>query len=217
MALDEQAERLARGDDREGDLQRATIQLAAPDGERANGAEEKADHRRLEELGLPHVADGATKSELDPRRVLPVDVIRDQDVAAAPRDVLGPFETPRREEGRKNAERRKPYPPEPQLLLWKDGRAREDRHERVTWSTRSSASPTERPSVSTRIASLAAFSGATVRLLSSSSRRRISASRSCRDRFSPRAASSSSRRRARSAAEAVRNTFRSASGRTTVP
>src|SRR5205085_10452409 len=142
--------------------------LAAPHRERADGAQEEADDGCLEELTLPHVSDRTTERELDPRRVLPVDVIRDEDVAAASWDVLAALEAPRREERRQRADDRKSDAPEPEPLLGKDRRAGDGAQERVTCSTRSSASPTDRPSVSTRIASLAAFRGATVRLLSSS-------------------------------------------------
>ena len=178
MSLDKQAERLTRSDHGERHLKRAAIPLAASDRERADGAQQKADDRCLEELLLSHVADRVTERELDPRRVLPVDVIRDEDVSAGPRDVLGTFEMPGREECRERANDRKEKPPEQQLLLGKDRRSGDDGQERVTCRTRSRASRTESPSVSTRIASSAARSGATVRLLSSSSRRRISLSRS---------------------------------------
>jgi hypothetical protein len=60
--------------------------------------------------------------ELDPRRVLPVDVIGDEDVAAALGDVIAALETPRREEGRNCANRRKPDAPDPEALLGKDRR-----------------------------------------------------------------------------------------------
>src|SRR6267378_982891 len=217
MALRKEAERLPRGDDRERHLQRSAIRLAAPHRERADGAQEEPDDRRLEELALPHVPNRAAERELDPRRVLPIDMVRDEDVATAPRDVLGAFEAPRRKECRESANDRKSDSPEPQPLFGEDRGSGNGAQDRVTCITRSSASPTERPSVSTSIATLAALSGATARSLSSSSRRRISVRRACRERFSPRAASSSSRRRARSAADAVRNTLRSASGSTTVP
>src|SRR5256886_13804415 len=195
----------------------AAVRLAATHRKRTDRAQQEAHDRRLEELALAHVTDRVAERELDPRRVLPVDVVRDEDVAAGLRDVLRALKTPRREESRKGADDRKSDAPAPEAFFRKDRRSGEDGHERVTCSTRSRASPTDRPSVSTRIASLAARSGATVRVLSSSSRRRISVSKSCRERFSPRAASSSSRRRARSEADAVRNTLRSAWGRTTVP
>jgi len=61
-----------------------------------------------------------TERELDPRRVFPVDVIRDEDVAAASRDVLRALQTPRCEERRERANDRKADAPEPQLLLGKD-------------------------------------------------------------------------------------------------
>src|SRR6266581_2611642 len=173
MSRRQKAERLARRDHVERHPQRAAVGLAPPDRERADSAQEEADDRRLEELALAHVADGVTKRELDPRRVFPVDVVRDEDVAAAPRDVLAALETPRREERGERANDRKPDTPDPEPFLGKDRRTGKDGQERVTCSTRSSASPTERPSVSTSIASLAALRGATVRVLSSSSRRRI--------------------------------------------
>jgi len=61
-----------------------------------------------------------THRELDPRRVLPIDVIRDEDVAAASRDVLRALQTPGREERRERANDRKAEAPEPELLLGKD-------------------------------------------------------------------------------------------------
>src|SRR2546425_1390288 len=222
MSLRKEAQRLTRGEHRERHLQRTAVGLATPDRERPDRAEDIPDDRHLEELTLGHVADGTTQRELHPRRVLPVDVVRDEDERSARRDVLRALEPPRAKKSGEGADERKAEAPEPEPLLRQRRRSRERRHDgmgrrSITWSTRSSASRTERPSVSTTIASSAERSGATVRVLSSSSRRRISASRSWRERFSPRAASSSSRRRARSAAEAVRKTLRSAFGSTTVP
>jgi hypothetical protein len=178
MSLNKEAERLACGEHGERNLQCAPIRFTPPDWKCANATQQKANDGCFEERLLTHVADRATQRELDPGWVLPVDVIGHEDVAAAPRDVLGALETPRREERRESANRRKPEAPDPEALLGKDRRSGDDGQERVTCSTRSRASPTERPSVSTRIASLAALRGATVRLLSSSSRRRISARRS---------------------------------------
>jgi hypothetical protein len=58
-----------------------------------------------------------TERELDPRRVFPVDVVRDEDVAAAPRDVFRSLETPRREERRDGPDEREEEAPEPETLL----------------------------------------------------------------------------------------------------
>jgi hypothetical protein len=55
--------------------------------------------------------------ELDPRRVFPVDVIGNEDVATALRDVVGALETPRREERRECADGRKTDAPDPEALL----------------------------------------------------------------------------------------------------
>src|SRR2546425_1862627 len=222
MAFGEIPQRLPGGEHGQRHLQRAAVRLAPPDWKRADRAEDVPDHRHLEELALGHVADGATQCELHPRRVLPVDVVRDEDERSARRDVLRALEAPRAEKRGDRAHDRKAEAPEPEPLLRERRGFREHGHDgigrrSITLRTRSNASRTDSPSVSTTIASSAARRGATVRLLSSSSRRRISASRSWRERFSPRAASSSSRRRARSAAEAVRKTFRSACGSTIVP
>src|SRR5207249_52253 len=151
VALRKEAERLSRGHDRERHLQRAAIRLAAAHRECADRAQEEPDDRGLEQLALSHVSNGATDRELDPRGILPVDVVRDEDVATAPRDVVGAFEAPRRQERRQGADDRKTDSPQPEPLLGKDRRSGDGAQERVTCSTRSSASPTERPSVSTRI------------------------------------------------------------------
>src|SRR5256712_9424384 len=222
MSLRKEAQRLTRGEHRERHLQRTAVGLATPDRKCADRAQDVADHGNLEELTLGHVADGTTQRELHPRRVLPVDVVRDEDERSSRRDVLRALEPPRAKKSGEGADERKAEAPEPEPLLRQRRRPGERRHDgigrrSITLSTRSSASPTERPSVSTMIASSAARSGATVRLLSSSSRRRISASRSWRERFSPRAASSSSRRRARSAAEAGGEPSRPAFGGPTGP
>ena len=83
-------------------------------------------------LGDFDEADRVTERELDPRWVLPVDVVRDEDVAAGSRDVLRALETPWREERRESANGRKPDAPDPEPLLRKDRRSGEHRQERVT-------------------------------------------------------------------------------------
>src|SRR6266849_3148593 len=118
MALSEKAERLPRRDHVERHPQCGAIRLAPSDRKGADSAQQKPDNRRLEELLLPHVADRVTERELDPRWVLPVDVVRDEDVPTASRDVLSALEAPRREERRKSANDRKPEAPEPEPLLW---------------------------------------------------------------------------------------------------
>ena len=132
MSLGEEAEWLPRRDHVQRHPQRAAIGLAAADGERADRAQQKADDRCLEELALAHVADGVTERELDPRRVFPVDVVRDEDVAAASRDVLRALEMPRCEERRDRANDRKPDAPDPEPLFRKDRHSGEHGHERVT-------------------------------------------------------------------------------------
>src|SRR3989442_14037170 len=120
MSFRENAGGWARRDHVERHPQRAAVGLPAPDRERSDSAQEEADDRRLEELALPHVADGVTKRELDPRRVLPVDVVRDEDVAAAPRDVVPALATPRREERGERAHDQKPDTPAPEPFLGHD-------------------------------------------------------------------------------------------------
>src|SRR5712691_3213088 len=114
MALSEKAERLPRRDHVERHPQCGAIRLAPSDRECADSAQQKPDDRRLEELLLAHVADRVTQREFDPRWVFPVDVVRDEDVAAASRDVLGALETPWSEERSETANDRKPDPPEPE-------------------------------------------------------------------------------------------------------
>src|SRR2546428_6593385 len=82
MSFGEEAERLTSGDDVERHLERAAVRFAAAHWERADRAQEETDDRRLEELALPHVADGVTERELDPRRVFPGAVVRGTAVGA---------------------------------------------------------------------------------------------------------------------------------------
>ena len=123
---------MARGKDRERHVQRAPIAFAAADGERADGAQQKADDGCFEELLLAHVADRVAQRELDPRGIFPVDVIGDEDVPTAPRNVLRALESPRREDRRESANDRKADAPDPQPLLGKDRRSSDAGQDRVT-------------------------------------------------------------------------------------
>src|SRR5438552_18620443 len=117
MSLRKEAQRLPCGEHGERHLQRAAVGLATPDRKCAARGQDVADHGNLEELTLGHVADGPTERELDPRRVLPVDVIRNEDERSSRRDVLRAFEPPRAKKSGEGADERKAEAPEPEPLL----------------------------------------------------------------------------------------------------
>jgi hypothetical protein len=65
------------------------VRLAAPDGERAH-PEQQPDDRQREHLPLRHEDDGSPHGPRDHRRVCVVQVVADDNDAAARRDVLAP-------------------------------------------------------------------------------------------------------------------------------
>src|SRR5207302_1148467 len=151
--------------------ERPAVRFAAAHREAADAAEGEPEDGDLEDLALGHVADGAPESELDPRRVLPVEVVRDHDERPAWRDPFRPLDAPGREERRDRADGRIAQAPHPEPLLREDRRPGEDGAHVATgrWTrarTRSSASRTERPSVSTTTASAAIRRGASARCCS---------------------------------------------------
>src|SRR6266516_301868 len=199
----------------------ATIAFTTSHRERAGRAHDVAEQRIAERLDLRHITHGQIERDRDERWIFPVDVVRHEDVGTALRQVLTTLDTNANKRHDDGADRWEQDAPQPQTLdrpLWRAIRDHAVVAGRVTIArTCSNAWPTDRPSVCTTIASSAVRSGATFRSVSIRSRRRISCSSSCRGRTWPREHSSSSRRLARSAADAVRKILQSASGSTTVP
>src|SRR5258708_24474540 len=93
-ALREEPQRIARPEDLQGCRERATVALATPDGKATLPAHEPTEEEHVEGLDLRHEADADPERELDDRRVLPVGVVRDDDVPEAPRDPFAAHETP---------------------------------------------------------------------------------------------------------------------------
>src|SRR2546428_6421120 len=117
MSLRKEAQRLTRGEHRERHLQRTAVGLATPDRKCADRAQDVADHGNLEELTLGHVADGTTQRELHPRRVLPVDVVRDEDERSSRRGVLRAPPPPPAKKTGEGAGERETEAPEPEALF----------------------------------------------------------------------------------------------------
>src|SRR4029079_18443460 len=164
------AERQSFREDIERQRDRAAIALAAPDREVPDAAEQEAQEEIVKDLGLRHPADRRADAERDARRILPARVVRDEDVRAGSRNVLGTIDLDPHERERDETDQRGEPAPQPQIADRRGRRLREEPLDHVVVmiaSTFSRACPTERPSVWMTIASSAAFIGATARSLSS--------------------------------------------------
>src|SRR5688500_13979080 len=82
VPLREESEDLAASEDAQCGHERATVALAPTHREGTGVADNEAEDRECEGLDLRRVTHGQIEADRDQRRILPVDVIRNEDVGA---------------------------------------------------------------------------------------------------------------------------------------
>src|SRR5690606_27510877 len=185
---------------------RAAIRFAPPHRKRVQPAQKPPQRAELEQLGLGHEVERALENDAHDQRIQVVDVVADQDGGTVLGQMVNAFHGDAEPAKQTKAHDAPRYSVEHESSSFRTSSR--------TWSTTSS---TVLSVVSISTASSALRSGATSRVESRRSRLSMLARMSSSDGACPAARSSSHRRRARSSADAVRNTFTSASGKTTVP
>src|SRR5688572_13698637 len=116
VPLREEPEDLAAREHAKRGHQRTAITLTPPDRERTGGTHEISEQRNVEGLDLGHVAHRQIERDRDERWVLPVDVIRHEDVRAVTWKVLPVLDANMHQGEDDRADRREQEAPQEETL-----------------------------------------------------------------------------------------------------